>query len=224
MAAHVRSTDWSRYCPLFLNFPPLTPHSTALTQSDPPLWILGRMPRTLRVTSALTASWPCQHCSSNNNSAKNKRRCVSCQAWRDRIAPLSATGIAIANAHGGSGTSFCSKENDVLNNTTPRKVGSPTKRGAKRKSPSRGLGGIVLHPLPPQSPLALQPTRSITPPPPSQCRGDYDGFFGLALTFAAKSMEHTANQLRQWAREPNLGVKSFANSILLTSRSICILS
>jgi hypothetical protein len=35
-------------------------------------------------------------------------------------------------------------------------------------------------------------------------------------------MEHTANQLRQWAKEPDLGVKSFANSILSTSRSICI--
>jgi hypothetical protein len=35
-------------------------------------------------------------------------------------------------------------------------------------------------------------------------------------------MEHTANQLRQWAREPDLGVKSFANSILSMSRSICI--
>ena len=35
-------------------------------------------------------------------------------------------------------------------------------------------------------------------------------------------MEHTANQLWQWAKEPDLGVKSFANSILSTSRSICI--
>ena len=35
-------------------------------------------------------------------------------------------------------------------------------------------------------------------------------------------MEHTANQLRQWAKEPDLGVKSFANSILLTPWSICI--
>ena len=35
-------------------------------------------------------------------------------------------------------------------------------------------------------------------------------------------MEHTANQLQQWAKEPNLGVKSFANSILSTSLSICI--
>ena len=48
------------------------------------------------------------------------------------------------------------------------------------------------------------------------------GFFGPALTFAAKSMEHTANQLRQWAKEPDLGVKSFADSILSKSRSICI--
>jgi hypothetical protein len=36
-------------------------------------------------------------------------------------------------------------------------------------------------------------------------------------------MEHTANQLQQWAKEPDLVVKSFANSILSTSRNICIL-
>jgi hypothetical protein len=74
---------------------------------------------------------------------------------------------------------------------------------------------MVLHLLPLPSPPALQPMCSITPPPPLQCRGIYGGYFGLALTFAAKSMEHTANQLQQWAREPNLGVKSFANSISL---------
>ena len=73
---------------------------------------------------------------------------------------------------------------------------------------------MVLHPLPPSMPPALRSMRSITPPaPPSECRGIYHvGFFGLALTFAAKSMEHTANQLQQWAKEPDLGVKSFANS------------
>jgi hypothetical protein len=83
---------------------------------------------------------------------------------------------------------------------------------------------MLLHPLPPPMPPALRSTRSITPPaPPSECKGIYRvGFFGPALTFAAKSMEHTANQLRQWAKEPDLGVKSFANSILSTSRSICI--
>jgi hypothetical protein len=36
-------------------------------------------------------------------------------------------------------------------------------------------------------------------------------------------MEHTANQLWQWAKEPDLGVKSFANSILSPPQSICIL-
>ncbi len=35
-------------------------------------------------------------------------------------------------------------------------------------------------------------------------------------------MQHTVNQLQQWAKEPDLGVKSFASSILLTSRSICL--
>ncbi len=81
---------------------------------------------------------------------------------------------------------------------------------------------MVLHPLPPPSPPALRPMCSITPSPRSQCRGIYGGFFGPALTFAVKSMEHTANQLWQWARELDLGVKSFANSIISTSRCICI--
>jgi hypothetical protein len=189
-----------------------------LTPSDPPL----PFRRTLRLASTLVALWQCQRCSSNNDSAKNKRHCFSCQAWRDRIAPLSAAGIAVADAHGGGGTSFCSNKNNAPNNTSPGKVRSLTKRGAKRKSLSRVLGGMVLHPLPPPLPLALQLMHSITPPLSSQCRGVYGGFFGPALTFAAKSMEHTANQIRQWAREPDLGVKSLANSILLPSWSICI--
>ncbi len=87
--------------------------SASLTPSDPPLLILGGMPRTLRLASALVASWQCQRCNYTNGSAKNKRRCFSCRAWRDEIAPLSAAGITIADAHGGGGTSFCSNKNDA---------------------------------------------------------------------------------------------------------------
>ena len=58
--------------------------------------------------------------------------------------------------------------------------------------------------------------------PPSKCKGNSNGFFGQALTFAARSMQHTVNQLQQWAKEPDLGVKSFASSILSTLRSICL--
>ena len=85
-----------------------------------------------------------------------------------RIAPLSAAGIAINNAQGGGGTSFCSNKNNALNNVTPCKVGSLTKKGAKRKSPSRCLSGMVLHLLPPSLPLALRLMCSITPPLPPQ--------------------------------------------------------
>jgi hypothetical protein len=53
------------------------------------------------------------------------------------------------------------------------------------------------------------------------CKGIYDGFFGSVFTFAAKSLQHSANQLQQWAREQDLGVKSFANSLLSTSQSLC---
>ena len=135
---------------------------------------------------------------------------------------MSVAGITIADAHIGGGASFCSNKNDARNNASPRKVGSPKKRGEKRKPPSRGLGGMVLHPLPPPLPPSLQSTSSITHPPPLQCRGVYGGFFGPALIFAAKSMEHTANQLRQWASESDLGVKSFAELILTTLQSICV--
>jgi hypothetical protein len=118
----------------------------------------------------------------------------------------------------------CRDENGPPNNMSPLRDGSLTKSrsGSKRKSPSQGLGGVVCPSTPP-SPLALRSMRRITLSPPSECRGIYHvGFFGPVLTFAAKSMEHTANQLRQCAYKPDLGVKSFANSILSTSRSICI--
>jgi hypothetical protein len=91
----------------------------------------------------------------------------------------------------------------------------------KRKSPSQGLSR-VLCPSTLPSPPSLCPMRQITASPPSECRGISNGFFGQALTFAARLMQHTVNQLQQWAKEPNLGVKSFASSILLMSRSICL--
>ena len=102
------------------------------------------------------------------------------------------------------------------------RLGVQSRGGGERKSPSRGLCGMALHPLPPPSPPPLRSMCSITPPPPSLCRGVYGGFFRPALTFAAKSMEHTSNQLRQRASEPDLGVKSFAKSILSTLWSICV--
>ncbi len=72
-------------------------------------------------------------------------------------------------------------------------------------------------------PPALWPThQTITPKlPPLQCSGVYGGYFGPAFTFAAKLLQYTADQLKQWAREPDLGVKSFDGSISM-SRSICL--
>ncbi len=104
-AAHVGSTDWNRYCPLFPDFPPGTPQSTAHPVERCYLCertrIVGGMSRMLKLASALAALWQCQRCNCINNSAKNKRCCFSCRAWRDGIAPSSAAGIAIADAHGG---------------------------------------------------------------------------------------------------------------------------
>ena len=53
------------------------------------------------------------------------------------------------------------------------------------------------------------------------CRGICNSFFGSTLTFAVKSMQHTANHLQQWARKPDFRVRSFTCSELSTSKSVC---
>jgi hypothetical protein len=118
----------------------------------------------------------------------------------------------------------CHDKNGPPNNASPCRGRSLTKSrgGTKRKSPSRGLGGVLCPSLAPSSPPALHPMHQITLSLPPECSGISNGFFGEALTFAARSMQHTVNQLQWWAKEPNLGVKSFASSILLASRSICL--
>jgi hypothetical protein len=40
------------------------------------------MPRA-QLATVLALSWQCQRCNQTNDSAKNKKRCCSCQAWRD---------------------------------------------------------------------------------------------------------------------------------------------
>jgi hypothetical protein len=256
------------------------------------------MPRT-RSAIIPPSSWQCQRCSHTNNSARNKKLCCSCQAWRDGTAPLSMCahdnvcnkagsigiigcgtaregiaplsmrvhgnasnkvgGVSITScnasrdriaplsmrAHGDAcnkagsisiiscnaagivrhvGLSFYSSKNDPPSKALPPNVGGPKKCVLKRKSPSQDNGGAMIQtPLLKRLPPALQTSHSIiTPNPPSQCRGVYGGFFEPAFTFAAKSLQHTTNQLQRWAREPDLGVKSFANSILLMSWSICV--
>ena len=75
----------------------------------------------------------------------------------------------------------------------------------------------------PPSP-AHRPTHQYATPNvrPLQCCGVYEGSFGPAFTFAAKSLQYTADQLRRWAREPDFGLKSFAGSILSMLRSLCL--
>ena len=52
-------------------------------------------------------------------------------------------------------------------------------------------------------------------------RGICNSFFRSALTFAVKSMQHNANHLQQWAREPDFIVRSFTCSILSMFKSVC---
>jgi hypothetical protein len=110
------------------------------------------------------------------------------------------------------------------------------KRGEKRKSPSQGLGGMVLHPLPMPLPPTIRLTRSITPPPPSQfrslpqegiageeprplkmCHGVSVGNLGANLTAAAAVYKHTARCLRDFASNLGFGMKRFAASVLAKS-------
>ena len=169
----------------------------------------------LQSTTLLASSWPCHQCSHSNDSSRNKKRCSSCRAWRDGLALLSAKG-------GGTSTSgaaasdvglvdddaTCHDESGPPNNASPCRDGSPTKSrgGTKRKSPSQGLGGVFCPSTPP-SPPALRLMRRITASLPSECRSISNCFYGQSLTFAARSMQHTVNQLQQWAKEPNLGVR-----------------
>ena len=171
----------------------------------------------LRSATLLASSWPCQRCSHSNDSSRNKKCCSLCWAWRDGLAPLSAKGggtstsgaaASLSNAGLVGNDAICHDENGPPNNASPCRDGSPMKSrgGTKRKSPSQGLGG-VLCPSTPPSPPALRPMRRITASPPSERRGISNGFFGQSLTFAARSMQHTVNQLQQWAKKPDLGVR-----------------
>ena len=82
-APHVSSTTQNWYCLVFPNFPPWTPPKRSWI--DLPHLIHRRMPSTQILVSALTASWQCQRCNRTNNSAKNKRHCFLCRAWRDGV-------------------------------------------------------------------------------------------------------------------------------------------
>jgi hypothetical protein len=198
---------------------------------------LNEMP-TLQSATLLASSWLCHQCSHSNDSIKNKKCCSLFQAWRDGLAPLSAKGgtstsraaasdVGLVDAVSDVGlvdnNASCHDENGPPNNASPRRGGSPTKsRGrTKRKSPSQGLSGVLCPSSAPPSPPALCSMRRITLSPPPECSGISNGFFGEALTFAARSMQHTVNQLQQ-SKEPDLGVKSFASSILSMSSSISL--
>ncbi len=60
----------------------------------------------------------------------------------------------LEDAHGGGGASFCPDENNAPNNASPRKVGSPKKRGEKRKFDAHSQPTSPAH-LPSPPPLHL---------------------------------------------------------------------
>ena len=144
---------------------PKTPLQTVVL-SNLPLASLNKMPNAatvIRYPPHLASSWLCNRCTHSNGSSRNKKRCFSCQAWRNGLAPLSAKGGGTSAKGGGTSTSggaasdvglvsddtTCHDENGPPNNASPRRDRSP-KRGEKRKSPSRGLGGVLCPSTPPE--------------------------------------------------------------------------
>ena len=131
------------------------------------------------------------------------------------------------------GSRHFADKNDPPNGVSPCKGDRPTKRGEKRKSPSRGLGGMVIRSLPMQLPPTIRPMHSITPPLPSQsrslpqegivgeearplkmCCGVSVDNMGSSLTAAAAVYEHTTRCLRDFASDPDFWMKRFAASVL----------
>jgi hypothetical protein len=141
---------------------------------------------TLRSATLLASSWLCLvRCSHSNDSNRNKNAAprVGHGGMGLHLAPLSAKGGMLGVAASDIGLinddASCHDENDAPNNASPPRGGSPTKRGIKRKSPSRGLGGVLCPSTPPSLP-ALRPMRRITASPPPECSGISNGFFGQA--------------------------------------------
>jgi hypothetical protein len=143
--------------------------------SNLPLASLNKMPNAataIRYPPRLVVAM--HRCSHSNDLSRNKKKCCfSCQAWRNGLAPLSAKGGGTSAKDGGASTSggaasdvglvsddtTCHDENGPPNNASPRRDRSP-KRGEKRKSPSRGLGGVLCPSTPPerirrQAPLTM---------------------------------------------------------------------
>jgi hypothetical protein len=139
------------------------------------------------------------------------------------------------------GSRHFTDKNDPPNGASPCNGDRPTKRGEKRKSPSRGLGGMVIRSLPMPLPPTIRPMHSITPPLPLQfrslpqegiageeprplkmCCGVSVGNMGSSLTAAAAVYEHTARCLCDFASDPDFGMKRFAASVLAKSRTFFV--
>ncbi len=185
------------------------------------IFCMPNLPRRVQSPSH-PPSIKCQHCDPLPSSPRRGHAsCSSCRAWRDGLATLSAKGGGTSTSGTASSDvgpvdddATCRDKNDPPNKASPRRGGSPMKSrggGTKIKSPSQGLGGVLCLSTTTSPPALCLMHRITASPPLESCRGISNGFYGQSLTYAARSMLHTVNQLQQWANEPDLGVKSFAS-------------
>jgi hypothetical protein len=77
------------------------------------------------------------------------------------MAPLPCNDTALFSM----GSCHFADKNDPPNGVSPCKGDRPTKRGEKRKSPSQGLGGMVIRLLPMPLPSTIRPMHSKEPRP-----------------------------------------------------------
>ena len=92
-------------------------------------------------------------------------------------------------------------------------AGEGLRRRGKSASP-RGLNDRMPSPsLPPPS----SPPLAHSTAPFKKCTGGYAGNFGSALAFATKAYRNTTQKLGEMVRDPDAGLRKFAESTLAVS-------
>ena len=128
---------------LYLHAEPAATRPISLSPS------LNKMP-TLRSATLLASSWPCHRCSHSNDSSRNKKRCSSCRAWRDGLAPLSAKGGGTSTsgaAASGAGLvdndASCRDENGPPNNLSNEEQGRDEEKVSLKRFRWHGIASAA---------------------------------------------------------------------------------
>ena len=205
----------------------------------------------LLLSQSTGTSWECHKCHHTNHDRKRCGQCMAWKGGITPLTASrakknetnSAAAIVVCNE---SSLSLPTDENANPNiaSSSSSSYHVPTKRDINaRRRPEDSNTNNALQPTPTWSSSlpSTQSSSALPLPPPSQsllpnqptvlplpfiaqevCRGVYNGFFGQALIFAAKTLQYTAKQLMEWASEPDFGMSSFRASGLAQSSTFCL--